>query len=66
MQKLIFILFIVFLTQGISGCIFLNNEYHYGKETIGQKLIDLENARKEGAISELEFVELKQKMLVIE
>ena len=40
-----------------------NTELHFGSVSVGQQLIDLEAARKAGAISDTEFQDAKSSIL---
>lgn len=50
----------------LSGCAISSQEFHGPEQTAGKRLSDLEQARKEGALTDAEFKELKQKVIASE
>lgn len=64
MKKIISVLLLIVIMTSTISCMAIGTS---GKEvdnrpTLGQELIDLQTARDEGAISQQEYEELKQKL----
>ena len=65
MKQTVSILVVVVLVIGIAGCGVGNKgTMHYNRTTtIGQELIDLQEAKVQGVISEEEYEKLKKKIM---
>jgi hypothetical protein len=63
MKKIKRIVFgLVLLAATVSGCAIGSGKTEVVKPTLGQELMELKNARENGAISEQEYEELKEKL----
>jgi hypothetical protein len=64
MKKIALITLLLICLTGVVGCIGIKGgEGGSGSSpTLGRELIDLQKARSEGAISQQEYVELKEKL----
>jgi hypothetical protein len=64
MRKIVLIILLIVCLTIFTGCIGVkgSGEGHSGSPTLGQELIDLQKARNDGAISQDEYVELKEKL----
>ena len=64
MKKLIAIVLIMMLLATLSSCIAIGSggEKVHNHPTVGQQLIDLQKARDDGAITQQEYEELKEKL----
>ena len=64
MKKIIAIALILVLPAALSSCIAIGSggEKVHNHPTIGQQLIDLQKARDDGAITQQEYEELKDKL----
>jgi len=63
MRKIFRILLILLLLTTMTSCLSVqdeNGEQKNAQPTLGQELIDLKKARDMGAISKLEYTELKE------
>tara|TARA_B100000959_G_scaffold111667_1_gene117793 strand:- start:923 stop:1150 length:228 start_codon:yes stop_codon:yes gene_type:complete len=58
-------LLMVILAGAIGGCAMFNSgELHFSRSTTyGQELIDLKTAKDEGALTDEEYTQLKQKII---
>ena len=64
MKKTIGIILIMMLLATLSSCIAIGSggEKVHNHPTIGQQFIDLQKAKDDGAISQQEYEELKEKL----
>jgi hypothetical protein len=64
MRKIIGIILIMLLITSLASCIAVGSggEKINNQPTLGQQLIDLQKAKNEGAISQEEYGELKDKL----
>jgi hypothetical protein len=64
MKKTIGIILVMMLLANLSSCIAIGagGEKVHNHPTIGQQLIDLQKARDDGAITQPEYEELKEKL----
>ena len=64
MKKTIGIILIMMLLATLSSCIAIGSggEKVHNHPTVGQQLIDLQKARDDGAITQQEYEELKEKL----
>ena len=64
MKKTIGIILIMMLLATLSSCIAIGSggEKVHNHPTVGQQLIDLQKAKDDGAISQQEYEELKEKL----
>jgi hypothetical protein len=54
---------ILIFTLLLSSCFVSTQEFHSTVDTVGHRLVDLEQAKKCGAITEAEFQSIKAKEL---
>ena len=64
MKKIISILLVIALLSTMVSCIAVGSggKKVENQPTLGQQLIDLKNARDEGAISKQEYADLREKL----